>query len=268
MTHARTLSIARPRGRWSHELVRDLSTSHNPIATWTATTIPAAVSVVSQHTPDLVLVIQDTPDQFSRQDTQELLATWPLARLIVCHGPWCNGDGRNRDCWPLAVRVPYTDVDNRLRREFAALAGDGNILPWTAGRDEIAAAEYFHTPPALPTTFTYRVDSPDIAWQALVSAQLDAQGGMSPPEGGNTTIDLLLIDADPLDPTRLEQSFRMIHDFAPQNTLLLTNTPATVQNMVDDSREGRLEVRDKLVAAARPSSLLNSLGPIATRRTA
>ncbi len=267
MTHVRTLLIGRPRGSWSHAFVRDLSTSHNPIATWTATTIPAALAVVSTHTPDLVLVIQDTPDQFSRRDSQRLLATWPLSRLIVCHGPWCNGDGRNRDYWPLAVRVSHTDVDNRLRREFAALAGDGNILPWTAGRDEIAAAEYFQAPTSMPTTFTYRVDSADLAWKTLVSAQLNGLGGVSSPEC-DTTSDLLLIDADPLDSTRLDHTIRMVHDSESGNTLLLTNTPGTVQTMIDDAPDGRLEVHDKLVAAARPTTLVNSLGPIATRRIA
>jgi len=267
MTYARTLLIAQPRGRWSHALVRQLSTCHNPIATWTATTIPAARAVVSTHTPDLVLVIQDTPDQFSRRAAQDLLTAWPLSRLIVCHGPWCNGDGRNRDYWPLAVRVPYTDVENRLRQEFAALTGNGNILPWTAGRDEIAAAEYFLPPSSMTTTFTYRVDSPDHAWKTLVSAQLGALGGLSPP-GCGTKADLLLIDVDPLDSTRLDQTIRMVHDSSPRNTLLLTNTPGTVQTMIDDAPGGHWDVRDKLAAAARPATLVKSLGPSATRRTA
>ncbi|MEC9010325.1 MAG: hypothetical protein VX877_13755, partial [Planctomycetota bacterium] len=100
-----------------------------------------------------------------------------------------------------------------------------------------------------------------------VSAQLGALGGLSLPESG-TTADLLLIDVDPLDSTRLDQTIRMVHDSSPRNTLLLTNTPGTVQTMIDDAPGGHWDVRDKLAAAARPATLVKSLGPSATRRTA
>tara|TARA_Y100000588_G_scaffold6761_1_gene8029 strand:+ start:2150 stop:2953 length:804 start_codon:yes stop_codon:yes gene_type:complete len=267
MNHAGTVLIARPRERWSHDLFRDLSTSHNPISTWTAATIPEAFTAVSPHTPEIVIVLQDTPDQFSRRDTDWLLATWPLARLIVCHGPWCNGDGRNRDYWPLGVRVPHTDATHRLRREFAALVRDGTFLPWTAGRDEIAAVDLHDTTHTFPVPFTYRVVSVDSPWKTLVSAQLDAMGGKSPAPC-DTTTDLLLIDADPLAPSSLDDSIQSCKHCESKHILLLTHTPTTAKVLIGDSGVPNWEVHDKLVAASRPSTLTNSLGPSATRRIA
>jgi hypothetical protein len=87
--------------------------------------------------PELVLVCQHWSDEFTTQDVHCLIARYPLARLVCCYGPWCASDGRTRDIWPLAVRVPTDAAPDRIRRELDVLAGRRRPLPLTASRDEI-----------------------------------------------------------------------------------------------------------------------------------
>ena len=82
--------------------------------------------------PDLVIVCQHWPDEFSEHEIHRLLARYPLARVICCYGPWCRSDGRRRDLWPFAVRVPVEEAAGRIRREREVLAGRRQPLPLTA----------------------------------------------------------------------------------------------------------------------------------------
>ena len=61
--------------------------------------------------PDLVVVMQSWPDEFSARDVDHLFAFAPLARFVVCYGDWCESDGRNRAVWPLAVRIPMRSAN-------------------------------------------------------------------------------------------------------------------------------------------------------------
>jgi hypothetical protein len=87
--------------------------------------------------PDLVLICQHEPDEFTTRDVHALIGRHPLARLVCSYGPWCASDGRTRDIWPLAVRVPVELAPERIRRELDVLAGRRSPLPLTASRDEI-----------------------------------------------------------------------------------------------------------------------------------
>jgi hypothetical protein len=86
--------------------------------------------------PELVIVCQHWPDEYSRTDVQRLMALFPLGRLVCCYGLWCESDGRTRDAWPLSVRVPVRCAAERIRRELEVLTGVRPPLPWTASRDE------------------------------------------------------------------------------------------------------------------------------------
>jgi len=86
---------------------------------------------------DLVVVCQHWSDEFSEHKVWKLLSRHPLARLTCCYGPWCESDGRTRDIWPLAVRVPVRATEERIRRELDVIAGRCAPLPLTASRDEI-----------------------------------------------------------------------------------------------------------------------------------
>ena len=87
--------------------------------------------------PDLVIVCQLCSDEFTEADVRRLLGLFPLARFVCCYGPWCESDGRTRDIWPLAVRVPARFAADRVRRELEVIQGVRPPLPLTASRDEI-----------------------------------------------------------------------------------------------------------------------------------
>jgi hypothetical protein len=94
-------------------------------------------SPAEDHHPDLVIICQHWPDQYTAGDVRRMLGAFPLARLICCYGPWCESDGRTRDVWPLAVRVPATFAGRRIDLELEVLSGTREPLPLTASRDEI-----------------------------------------------------------------------------------------------------------------------------------
>jgi hypothetical protein len=87
--------------------------------------------------PDLVIVCQHWPDEFTDRQVRRLIGLFPLARVSCCYGPWCASDGRSREIWPLSVRVPVELAAERIRRELDVLAGRRRPLPLTASRDEV-----------------------------------------------------------------------------------------------------------------------------------
>lgn len=101
--------------------------------------VDAAENLVRQRArfADLVVVCQHYPDEFPARDVYRLLDLLPLSRCICCYAPWCEADGRTRDIWPAAVRVPVRLLPERLQRELEVLNGHRHPLPLTASRDEI-----------------------------------------------------------------------------------------------------------------------------------
>src|ERR1700733_5425417 len=87
--------------------------------------------------PDLLVVCQHWPDEYSAADVRKLLTAFALARLVACYGCWCASDGRTRDIWPLSTRVPADFASRRIDLELEVIAGTQSPLPLTASRDEI-----------------------------------------------------------------------------------------------------------------------------------
>jgi hypothetical protein len=87
--------------------------------------------------PDLVVVCQHWPDEFTGAEVRRLLGAFPLARFVCCYGTWCGSDGRTRDIWPLSTRVPAGVAARRIDLELEVIAGTRPPLPLTASRDEI-----------------------------------------------------------------------------------------------------------------------------------
>lgn len=131
--------------------------------------------------PDLILVCQTWPDQFSGVDIHALLTWFPLSRLVCVYDVWCDSDGRTRNDWPLAVRVPASRARSRLDRELAGLQSDQAPIPLTASRGEIFAVDYPVEPLAgdrAPAASSGRlvIDTPDAALGRLWSLFLSRHG--------------------------------------------------------------------------------------------
>jgi len=171
----------------------------------TAATIERACRRIAEGEwlPDLIVVFQDWPEQFPRSAIERLIAAAPLARLVCCYGPWCDSDGRTRDFWPLAVRVPISVAQRRIERELALLRGESTcLLPMTAGRDEIFG---FDNDAALPRTGKSReivVRSPDRAFRNCLEEALRLAGHrVLPDEADHPPAHIVLWDIDPWDET-------------------------------------------------------------------
>jgi len=266
-TSHRTLLLGRVASAWAARLADRLGPLHGLYPEWRAETITTALKQLDSDVPDLVVVLQDTPDQFPSRDIRQLLSTWPLARLVVCYGPWCRGDGRNRDNWPLAVRVPHTSAANRLAAECRVLGGVETGLPWTASRDEIAASEYRTRHHPEQTAFRFHIISPDSTWAHTLADQLSCVGGVS---GPLPAADLLLVDIDPWEESRFSEWGADLGGGSFQVAVLLTNIPDNLPGPPFDPMTApfRIVVRDKLAAAARPGELVRLLDVSRARRSA
>ncbi|MEX0701805.1 MAG: hypothetical protein WD069_06885 [Planctomycetales bacterium] len=89
--------------------------------------------------PELVIALQSWPDEFPRSVVERAIGRFPLARWVCCYGAWCASDGRTRDIWPNAARVPVEAAPARIARELSVLRGELFPLPLTASRDEAFA---------------------------------------------------------------------------------------------------------------------------------
>jgi hypothetical protein len=85
---------------------------------------------------DVWIVCQSWPDEFSPSAVRRIIDASAASRLICACGAWCDSDGRTRNVWPQAVRVPLHEFTSRLRYELEVLAGRALPLPITAARDE------------------------------------------------------------------------------------------------------------------------------------
>jgi hypothetical protein len=179
--------------------------------------------------PELVVICQTWSDQFSADEIQGLIAWLPFARLICCYGPWCDSDGRTRDLWPLAVRIPAAQglsvVAAALRElqvpggltapspgsRLPARGGSSGRLPLTASRAEIYAARY--SPPVTGSlqSVAVVVNSPDRAWREMIEKFVRGCEGevlQGEPESVHPSPrqpHWLVWDADPEGPARRQE---------------------------------------------------------------
>ncbi len=90
-------------------------------------------------TPDLIVVAQAFPGEFSAASIERLRRLAPLARVVGLLGPWCEGETRTGKPWPAAIRVYWHQWLPRAEEEFRHL-GSGQTsswsLPTTASEEE------------------------------------------------------------------------------------------------------------------------------------
>lgn len=142
--------------------------------------------------PELVLVFQDWPEQYTAGEADWLLATHVTTRILCAYGGCCESDGRTRRIWPHAVRVPQWRLEPRLRREIEVIFGRGEPLPLTASRRERFLFEHAtqqETRPAPPRSV--RIVTPD----RVLAGSLAAFLGESLQVDG--AAEVVLLDVDP-----------------------------------------------------------------------
>ena len=165
--------------------------------------------------PDLIIVLQSGPYEYSASEVNQLLASAPLARVVVCYGAWCESDGRNHSIWPLSVRVPVWAAQARIEQEWNLIQAPRDLppLPWSASREEVFAADHpAPTRALLPQRIL--IDSPDIAFQQGLVEQLFESGHQVVADDPS----VLLFDADPWGPTRKADLRALVNRFLPVAT--------------------------------------------------
>jgi hypothetical protein len=165
----------------------------------------AAPEHVLQHgpPPDIVVLLQQHPDEHSSQQVRTLLNTCPLSRLIVCYGPWCDSDGRTRQLWPAACRVPAGRLLPRLHRELAVVRGASPPLPLTANRDECWEGDFAADATSQGRRLRVAISTPDPAVAEWLDAALTISGHRLVGPSGDAG-DVLLFDIDPWPVQRAE----------------------------------------------------------------
>ncbi len=106
-----------------------------------AADVEAAVDLLAdgQLAPDVIVVAQAFPGQFSGEAVDRLRALAPLARVVGLMGSWCEGEVRTGRPWPAAVRVYWHQWPARCAQELSRL-GEGLCCTWglpaTASEEE------------------------------------------------------------------------------------------------------------------------------------
>lgn len=154
--------------------------------------------------PDLIVVCQNWPDEFSADDVRDLLESFPLARLVCGYGPWSESDGRTRATWPSGCRVPVAHAARRIAREADSLRSGRTVglPPLTAARDEVFEFGYAcpKSPPSSLDGWTVSVVSPDAALRRMLIAAATTARCRIVSETEPCGCRLVLWDADPWSP--------------------------------------------------------------------
>ena len=217
-------------------------------------TLALAAASRTNTIPDLIVIVQSQPDEFSLTEIASLFAFAPLARVVVAYGAWCESDGRTRQTWPLAARVSLPNAPARIEREWRLLNATPGIesLPLSSSREEVFAADH---PVFDQTTFerttspkTVLVVSPDPAYRRYLNELLTAAGHTVDTghrsEIGSTTI-AILFDADPWDDSRPDQ-VRSLRQQYPSSNIIALMSASHPQHEAELIAAGASSVRPKL----------------------
>ncbi len=158
----------------------------------------AECETLDSNSLDLLVIVAGWPEQFSSGAMVELITRFPLVRLVYVAGPWCVSIGRTRDLWPPALRVPLAQLEGRLRREQAVVAGLAVPLPVTASREEVVKFWLAESQPVDRGDFSACVVSPDPEIRRWLCDAIRPVLRIVDREStvGSTT-DVLVVDLDP-----------------------------------------------------------------------
>jgi CheY-like chemotaxis protein len=89
----------------------------------------AAALAAVEFAPDVIVIAQAFPGQFSPKEIDRLRRLAPLAPIIGLMGSWCEGETRSGSPWPATVRTYWHQWPARAEREFRRLA-EGQCCSW------------------------------------------------------------------------------------------------------------------------------------------
>ena len=103
--------------------------------------VPSAAAALAdgQVAPDVIVIAQAFPGQFSPEAVDRLRRLAPLARVLGLLGSWCEGEVRTGTPWPAAIRIYWHQWPARFEQELGRLR-DGVCSSWalpiTASEEE------------------------------------------------------------------------------------------------------------------------------------
>ncbi len=158
-------------------------------------TIPVEIVI-----PEVVIICQNWPDEFSICEVNELVNRFPLSRFICCYSVWCESDGRTRSTWPVSVRVPARSVSARIQHEWDVVHGIREVFPLTSGRDEIfqieTSTELFKLKYGNRTPLVCII-SGDCHYRAMLQEMITSWQGQVLDVSQMDEADLIIYDLDP-----------------------------------------------------------------------
>ena len=77
--------------------------------------------------PELIVIAQSHPGQFTQASVERLYRSVPLARLVTVLGGWCESETRSGHPWPGVLRMYWHQFPTRVDRDF--LRGDRSVVP-------------------------------------------------------------------------------------------------------------------------------------------
>ena len=80
--------------------------------------------------PDVLVLAQSYPGQWSAAAVERLRRLAPLARLVGLLGSWCEGEERTGRPWPAAIRGYWHQWPARAPRQFQAIQ-HGKLTGWS-----------------------------------------------------------------------------------------------------------------------------------------
>lgn len=218
---------------------------------------------------DLVIVVLDSPDQYTEDQIEDALANSPLTRWLCVYGPWSESDGRNKSVWPFGVRVPWQRFPQRLSQEIAIFRNELAPLPLTATRNESFLFEQrqLETIAAVSASLPVVVVTEDMALadyyhQFLVRTGYDPlverTAGSS---DAATSPRVVLLDLDPWNKRRRQDLVRRIGTLDQRAFLIGVTNEINPDVIADMHAAGLPVVLPKLMGE---SALLRALTSIAT----
>ncbi len=90
----------------------------------------AAAVAAGRIVPDVIVVAQSFPGQFSHDELETLRRLAPVARIVGLMGSWCEGEMRSGHPWPGVVRTYWHQWPARAERQFRRMI-EGHACSWT-----------------------------------------------------------------------------------------------------------------------------------------